>query len=53
VMRQFLHHRRAKDGLLRRMQEYMNPYQPEKEFSLVTGHPFNISPFNQNRIPIV
>ena len=38
VMRQFLHHRKAEDGLLRRMYEYMNPYQPEKEFSLVTGH---------------
>ena len=38
VMRQFRHHRKAEDGLLRYMYEYMNPYQPEKEFSLVTRH---------------
>ena len=53
VMRQFLHHRKAEDGLLRRMYEYMNPYQPEKEFSLVTGHQSNIPPFDLNRISIV
>jgi hypothetical protein len=44
VMRQFLHHRKAEDGLLRRMHEYMNPDQPEKEFSLVTGHQSTIPP---------
>jgi hypothetical protein len=53
VMRQFFHHRKAEDGLLRRMHEYMNPYQPEKEFSLVTRHPSNIPPFDLNRISIV
>jgi hypothetical protein len=53
VMRQFLHHRKAEDGLVRRMYEYMNPYEPEKEFSLVTGHPSNIPSFNLNRISIV
>jgi hypothetical protein len=42
VMRQFLHHRKAEDWFLRRMYEYMNPYQPEEEFSLVTGHQTNI-----------
>jgi hypothetical protein len=30
----------------------MNPYQPEKEFSLVPGHQSNIPPFNPNRISI-
>jgi hypothetical protein len=53
VTRQFVHHRKAEDGLLRRMYEYMNPYQTEKEFSLVTGHQSNIRPFNPNRISIV
>jgi hypothetical protein len=53
MTRQFVHHRKAEDGLLRRMYEYMNPYQPEKEFSLVTGHQTNIPPFNPNRISIV
>jgi hypothetical protein len=53
VMRQFLHHRNAEDGLLRRMYEYMNPYQSEKEFSLVTQHRSNIPPFDPNRISIV
>ena len=53
VMRQFLHHRNAEDGLLRRMCEYMNPYQPEKEFSLVVLHQSNIPPFDPNRISIV
>jgi hypothetical protein len=42
VVRQFLHHRKAEDGFLRRMYEYVNPYQSEKEFSLVTGHESNI-----------
>jgi hypothetical protein len=53
VMGQFLHHRRAEDRLLRRVQEHMNPYQPEKEFSLLTRHPSNIPLFNPNRISIV
>jgi hypothetical protein len=53
VMRQFLHHRKAEDGLLRSMYEYMNPYQPEKEFSLVNGHQSTIPPFDPNRISIV
>jgi hypothetical protein len=53
VMGQFLHHRKAEDRLLRRMYEHVNPYQPEKEFSLVTRHPSNIPLFNQNRISIV
>jgi hypothetical protein len=53
VMVQFLHHRKAEDGLLRRMQEHMNPYQPEKEFSLLARHPSNIPPLNPNRISIV
>jgi hypothetical protein len=47
VMGQFLHHRRAEDRLLRRVQEHMNPYQPEKELSLVTRHPLNIPLFNR------
>ena len=38
VMRQFLHHCKTEDGLVGRMYEYMNPYQAEIEFSLVTGH---------------
>lgn len=45
VMGQFLHHRKAEDGLLIRVYEYMNSYQPEKEFSLVTGHSSNIPRF--------
>jgi hypothetical protein len=53
VMPQFFHHGKAEDGLLRRMYEYMNPYQPEKEFSLVTGHKSNIPLYNPNRISIV
>jgi hypothetical protein len=53
VMRQFLHHRKAEDGLLRRMYEHMNPYQTGKEFSLVTGHQSNIPLFEPNRISIV
>jgi hypothetical protein len=53
VMRQLLHHRKAEDGLLGRMDEYMNPYQAEKEFSLVTGHISNIPPYNLNRTSIV
>ena len=52
-MRQLFHHREAKDGLVGRMYEYMNPYKAEKEFSLMTGHRSNIPCFNQNRIPIV
>ena len=38
VVRQFLHHRKTEDGFVRRMYEYMNPYQAEIEFSLVTEH---------------
>ena len=38
VMRQFLHHRKTEDWFLRRVYEYMNPYQAEIEFLLVTGH---------------
>jgi hypothetical protein len=53
VMRKFLHHRKAEDGLLRRMYEHMNPYQTEEELSLVTGHQSNIPLFDPNRISIV
>jgi hypothetical protein len=38
VVRQLLHHRKPKDGLVGHMDEYMNPYEAEKEFPLVTGH---------------
>ena len=38
VMRQFLHHRKTEDGFLRRVYEYVNPYQAEIEFLLMTGH---------------
>jgi hypothetical protein len=38
VMRQLFHHRQPKNGLVGRMNEYMNPYEAEKEFPLVTGH---------------
>ena len=30
VMRQLLHHRQPKDGLVGRMHEHMNPYEAEK-----------------------
>jgi hypothetical protein len=53
VMGQFLHHRNAENRLLRRMYEHVNPYQPEKEFSLVTRHPSNIPSLDLNRISIV
>jgi hypothetical protein len=53
VMLQFLHHRKAEDGLLRRMYEYMNPYQSQKELSLVTGHQSTIPLYYLNRISIV
>jgi hypothetical protein len=53
VMGQFLHHRNAEDRLLRRMHEYMNPYEAEKEFALVTRHQPNITLLNLNRISIV
>jgi hypothetical protein len=53
VVGQLLHHRNAEDRLLRRMYEHVNPYQTEKEFSLVTRHQPNITPLNPNRISIV
>jgi hypothetical protein len=53
VMRQLLHHRNPEDGLVGRMYEYMNPYQAEKEFPLVTGHSLNIPLYTPNRISIV
>jgi hypothetical protein len=42
VMRKFLHHRKPEDGLVGCMYEYMNPYETEKEFSLVIRHRSNI-----------
>ena len=30
VMREFLHHRKPEDGLVRCMDEYMNPYKAGK-----------------------
>jgi hypothetical protein len=53
VMRQLLHHREPKDGLMGGMYEYMNPYEAKKEFSLMTRHRSNIPLLNPNRIPIV
>jgi hypothetical protein len=53
VMRQFLHHRKPKDRLVGRMDEHMNPYKAEKEFSLVVGHRSNIPLCDLNRISIV
>ena len=53
VMRQLLHHGEAEDGLVRRMQEHMDPYQSDEEFALVTGHPLNITSFILNRMSIV
>jgi hypothetical protein len=43
-MRQLVHHRLPKDGLMGRMDEHMNPYQAEKEFPLMIGHRSNIPP---------
>jgi hypothetical protein len=53
VMRQFLHHRKPKDGFRRRMCEYMYPYEAEKEFSLTIEHKSNIPFHNDTRSSIV
>jgi hypothetical protein len=53
VMRQLLHHREPKDGLVGRMYEYVNPDEAEKEFPLVIGHRSNIPLHNHNRSSIV
>jgi hypothetical protein len=42
VMRQLLHHRHPKDGLMRGMHQHMDPYKPEKEFPLMARHRLNI-----------
>jgi len=42
VMPQFFHHRQPKDGFVGRMDQHMNSYQAEKEFSLMLGHGSNI-----------
>ena len=44
VVRQLLHHRQPEDGLVGRMDEYMNPDEAEEEFPLVTGHRSTIPP---------
>ncbi len=38
MMRKFFHHREAEDGLVRRMDERMNPNETEEESSLEIRH---------------
>ncbi len=42
VMRQFLHHGRAKDGLVRSMRKHVNPNKSQKDIPLLFQHNINI-----------